>query len=459
MAYKIILKNSTTASQTPTSLDVGELAINAADELLYYKNASGSVKTTPLKAAPLDSPVFTGTPEAPTPASSSDDSTKIATTEWVNDAIAAAGGSPDAYKTITDGTTSAVASGADTFKIRSGTGVTATVTSNDGTHGDNVLIELDGELVALAGVTAATNALPYFDSSSTATTCTLTSTARSLLDDTSFSAMRTTLELGSISTQDASSVTITGGSISGITDLPIADGGTGSSTASGARTNLELGTIATQNANNVTITGGAISGITDLTIADGGTGASTASGARTNLELGSMALEATTSYYTKTATDAAFQPLDSTLTAVAAYNTNGLLTQTAADTFTGRTISAGTGINITNGSGVSGNPTVALSHLGLQSLTDPNADKIFYWDDTNGTSAWMTIGTGLSLSSGTLSSSGGAVAGGTIYETSKTISSTYSISSGKNAFSVGPITISGAGVSVTVPTGSRWIVF
>lgn len=36
-----------------------------------------------------------------------------------------------------------------------------------------------------------------------------------------------------------------------------------------------LGTIATQNSNNVTITGGSITGITDLVVADGGTGAST----------------------------------------------------------------------------------------------------------------------------------------------------------------------------------------
>lgn len=44
-----------------------------------------------------------------------------------------------------------------------------------------------------------------------------------------------------------------------------------------------LGTIVTQNANNVAITGGSISGITDLAIADGGTGASTANAALNNI--------------------------------------------------------------------------------------------------------------------------------------------------------------------------------
>jgi hypothetical protein len=54
-------------------------------------------------------------------------------------------------------------------------------------------------------------------------------------------------------------------------------------TVATARTNLGLDTMATQAASAVAITGGAISGITDLAVADGGTGSSTAAAARAAL--------------------------------------------------------------------------------------------------------------------------------------------------------------------------------
>jgi len=116
----------------------------------------------------------------------------------------------------------------------------------------------------------------------------------------SASTARSNLGLGTIATQAANSVSITGGTITNITDLAVADGGTGASTLTGyvkgagtlaltasatiPNTDITgLGTMSTQAASNVAITGGSISGITDLAIADGGTGASTASTARTNL--------------------------------------------------------------------------------------------------------------------------------------------------------------------------------
>lgn len=78
----------------------------------------------------------------------------------------------------------------------------------------------------------------------------------------------------------------------------------------------------------------------------------------------------------------------------------------------------------------------------------PNAGMIRYNTSTGGfegyTTDWGSIG-------------GGASAGGVIYENGTTISANYTLSTGKNGLSVGPITIA-SGVTVTIPSGQVWMV-
>ncbi len=52
---------------------------------------------------------------------------------------------------------------------------------------------------------------------------------------------------------------------------------------------------------------------------------------------------------------------------------------------------------------------------------------------------------------------GGAQAGGVIFENALTISANYTLTTSKNGFSVGPITISNGAV-VTIPSGQRWVI-
>lgn len=68
---------------------------------------------------------------------------------------------------------------------------------------------------------------------------------------------------------------------------------------------------------------------------------------------------------------------------------------TINSTDTNTTYSAGTGLNLSS-------TTFSLSHLGLQSLTAPAADRIYFYDYSSGASAWLTLGTNLAISGTTL---------------------------------------------------------
>lgn len=135
--------------------------------------------------------------------------------------------------------------------------------------------------------------------------------------------------------------------VSGV--VAVVNGGTGVSDVAGIKTLLSLGTLSTQAANSVNITGGSISGLsTPLAVASGGTGGSDVNAARTNLGL-------------VIGTDV--QAQSAILTGLSAIPSDslGILVRNANGTATVRSLAAGTGLTLTNSNGVSGNPTLSIS--------------------------------------------------------------------------------------------------
>jgi len=79
----------------------------------------------------------------------------------------------------------------------------------------------DAELAALAGLASAANTVPYFTGSGTAALATLTPYGRDVIGAANSSALISTLGLGTMSLQNANNVAVTGGTLSGITNLSV----------------------------------------------------------------------------------------------------------------------------------------------------------------------------------------------------------------------------------------------
>jgi hypothetical protein len=150
--------------------------------------------------------------------------------------------------------------------------------------------------------------------------------------------------------------------------LPVAQGGTGASTAGGARTNLGLGSVATQDSNNVSLTGGTVDGVVigGSTAAAGSFTTISASGTITgdltgdvtgtvsdisNHDTDSLSEGSSNLYFTNARARSAISVTDSGGDGSLAYNSStGVITYTGPSAAEVRAhFSGGTGITITNG--------------------------------------------------------------------------------------------------------------
>jgi len=100
------------------------------------------------------------------------------------------------------------------------------------------------------------------------------------------------------------------------------------------------------------------------------------------------------------------------------------------------------------------------------SATAPTTTYAYmFWADTSSdtlkqrnaaNNAWIDV---LTLSTGVPSAGAGASGGGTnkaFWENDVTVTDSYSITSGTNAMTVGPITVN-SGINITIPSGSNWV--
>jgi hypothetical protein len=118
---------------------------------------------------------------------------------------------------------------------------------------------------------------------------------------------------------------------------------------------------------------------------------------------------------------------------------------------------AGTGIDITNTT-ISLQTPVAVANGGTGTGSTPTDGQLLTGNGSGFSLNTLKSGTGISVANapGSITISATSVTG-PILESEITIDENYTISTGKNGLSVGPVTIA-SGYNVTVPAGQTWVV-
>jgi hypothetical protein len=137
-----------------------------------------------------------------------------------------------------------------------------------------------------------------------------------------------------------------------------------------------------------------------------------------------------------------------------------LIGNSTGNTLTKASLTAGTGISITPGSGSISIASTVTAGVTITDDTTTNATRYVIFDDaTSGTVTGLNVSSTKLIynpSTGLLTSPELAASNGLVLN-SKTVSTSYSIPAGYNATATGPITLAN-GVAVTIPNGSRWVI-
>lgn len=139
-------------------------------------------------------------------------------------------------------------------------------------------------LTTIEALTGTVDTFIYFTGMDEAALADLSAYSRSLLTQSDAGTWRSTLGLGTLSVQNAGAVAITGGTIYSLSGFSVTSGSlylgppVSFGDAATTRTNLGLGTLAVQNANAIAVTGGTITGLTQLQSTNAGFGTPTVGG-------------------------------------------------------------------------------------------------------------------------------------------------------------------------------------
>lgn len=113
-------------------------------------------------------------------------------------------------------------------------------------------------------------------------------------------------------------------------------------------------------------------------------------------------------------------------------------------------------------SGILNGSTLALQTGGIDAINIDASQQVSVANlNVTGTlslSSGVVIDSGLEFADGSIQTTAAYMgANNCMFENNMTITADYTITTGRSASSVGPITIDG-GVSVTIPSGSNWVI-